>query len=157
MTLLNPSNDIHHLFGRAHNRTQFHPIQALWEKNYLGTKIMSTPHYSPSIQSGDLIFTSGQLPLLDRVTKKTPDGIMAQTRLVLDKVENILREYGLTKRNIVKTTAFITDIESWEEVNEIYAEFFGDYKPARSIIPVSDLHFGCLIELEAIASTSIRD
>ncbi len=82
---------------------------------------------------------------------------MAQTRLVLDKVENILREYGLTKRNIVKTTAFITDIESWEEVNEIYAEFFGDYKPARSIIPVSDLHFGCLIELEAIASTSIRD
>ena len=114
------------------------------------------PHYSPSIRSGDLVFTSGQLPLINRSTKETPDGIVAQTQLVLKKVEDILQGYGLTRRHIIKTSAFITDIEYWDEVNQVYASFFGpDYKPARSILPISNLHFGCLIELEAIASFSI--
>lgn len=110
------------------------------------------PHYSPSIKTGNLIFTSGQLPILDRITKATPDGIKEQTQLVLNKVELILREYGLDRTNIIKTTAFITDIEYWDEVNEVYADFFGDFKPTRSVLPISNLHYGCLIELEAIAS-----
>lgn len=114
------------------------------------------PHYSPSIRSGDLIFTSGQLPLLNRATKETPTGIIAQTELVLQKVEDILKEYGLTKRHIIKTSAFITDINHWDDVNQVYASFFGSkYKPARSILPITELHFGCLIELEAIASFAL--
>ena len=118
---------------------------------------MPGPHYSPAIQSGDLIFTSGQLPLLDRISKQTPQGIKAQTRLVLEKVESIMKEFGLSKHHIIKTTAFITDIDYWGEVNEVYVEFFGEHKPARSIIPVPNLHFGCLIELEAIGSRSISE
>lgn len=110
------------------------------------------PHYSPSIKAGNLIFTSGQLPILDRVTKKTPEGIKEQTRLVLKKVELIMKEYGLDRSNIIKTTAFITDINYWDDVNEVYAEFFGEIKPTRSVLPIANLHYGCLIELEAIAS-----
>lgn len=109
------------------------------------------PHYSPCVQAGNLIFTSGQLPLLDRVAKTTPDGIQAQTRLVLEKVESLLSEYGLDRTDVIKTTSFICNMDDWDTVNEVYAEFFGDHKPTRSIIPVSNLHFGCLIELEAIA------
>jgi len=112
------------------------------------------PHYSPYVKANNLIFTSGQLPLLDRATKKSAEGIRAQTLLVLKKVEELISKEGLTKRDIIKTTAYITDINDWGTVNEVYQQFFGDHKPARSIIPVSGLHFGCLIELEAIASIS---
>ena len=110
------------------------------------------PHYAPAVRSGDLIFTSGQLPIIDPKTKALADGIEAQTKLVLTKVEQILESYGLTKEHIIKTTAYITDVAYWGVVNEVYAEFFGKYKPARTILPVAHLHYGCLIELEAIAS-----
>ncbi len=109
------------------------------------------PHYSSYVRQDNLIFTSGQLPLLDRTSKEVPSGIKEQTLLVLQKVEKLLISEGLDRQNIIKTTAFITDIDYWNEVNEVYFEFFGDYKPARSIIPVSKLHYGCKIELEAIA------
>ena len=114
---------------------------------------MSTPpHYSPCIEAGDLIFTSGQLPIISRDPLEVPQGIKEQAELVLRKVEDLLKQYGLSRRHIIKTTAYIEHIEDWYAVNEVYASFFGDLKPARSIIPVSELHFGCLIELEAIAS-----
>ncbi len=119
----------------------------------MSSSVKIPPHYSPVIRSGDLLFTSGQLPLLNRETKAVPEGIAAQTLLVLQKVEALLKERGLTKRHIIKTSAFISDIEDWGTVNEVYASFFDEgYKPARSILPIKDLHFGCLIELEAIAS-----
>ena len=109
------------------------------------------PHYSPYIKANNMIFTSGQLPLLDRATKKSAEGIRAQALLVLQNVEKLIAQEGLSRNDIIKTTAYITEINDWGAVNEVYQEFFGDYKPARSIIPVSTLHFGCLIELEAIA------
>ncbi len=108
-------------------------------------------HYSPYTRAGGWLHTSGQLPLLDSDTKKCPEGVTAQTLLVLQKVESLLEQEGLTKNDIIKTTAFITDINYWAEVNAVYSSFFGNHKPARSIIPVSKLHYGCLIELEAIA------
>ncbi len=110
-----------------------------------------TPHYSPYMKAGNLIFTSGQLPLIDTKLKISATGIEAQTRLVLEKIENLLRQEGLSKNDIVKTTAFLTNIADWDIVNAIYKDFFGEHKPARSIIPVGQLHYGCLIELEAVA------
>lgn len=116
------------------------------------------PHYSPVIKSGDFIITSGQLPIINRETKEVPEGIAEQTRVVLKKVEDIMKEYGLSKRHIIKTTAFITDIAYWDQVNDEYATFFGeDYKPARSILPINNLHYGCLIELEAIGSYTLPE
>jgi len=114
------------------------------------------PHYSSVIKSGDLIFTSGQLPIINKDTKEVPVDIKDQTLVVLQKVESIMKQYGLTKRHIIKTTAFITDIAYWNEVNDVYASFFDDgYKPARSILPINKLNYGCLIELEAIGSHNI--
>ncbi|MEL6390929.1 MAG: RidA family protein [Bacteroidota bacterium] len=113
---------------------------------------MTPPHYSPAYRSGDLLFISGQLPLVGEFPKSAPASIEEQCRLVLSKAEEILKAHGLNRKHIVKTTAFITDIDYWGPVNEIYADFFGEHRPARSIIPVSSLHYGCNIELEAIAS-----
>lgn len=113
------------------------------------------PHYSPAVQAGGLVFTSGQLPILDRESKTTPATIEEQTMLVLERAEAAIGEFGLTRTDIVKTTAFISDMDDWGTVNAIYAQFFGDHKPARSIIPTPPLHFGCMIELEAIAQ--VRD
>lgn len=107
-------------------------------------------HYSPIVSFENLLFTSGQLPLVDPKLKIVAEGIEAQTVLVLQKVENLLEAYNLDRTHILKTTAFICNMDDWSAVNEVYAKFFGDHKPARSIIPVSELHYGCLIELEAI-------
>ncbi len=109
------------------------------------------PHYSPCVRLGNLVFTSGQLPLLDRATKEAPESIEEQTLLCLQKIEQLIATHGLSKESIIKTTAFISDIEDWGAVNQIYADFFGQHKPARSIIPVKKLNFGCMIEIEAIA------
>ena len=108
-------------------------------------------HYSSYVTVDGWLHTSGQLPLMNRETKTCPDGIAAQTLFVLQKIESLLAAEGLKKEHIIKTTAFITDIDYWAEVNEVYADFFGDHKPARSIIPFSKLHYGCLIELKGIA------
>lgn len=110
-------------------------------------------HYSPAIQAGNLVFTSGQLPLIDPVLKKVATGIEAQTRLTLQKVEDAIATFGLSRNHIIKTTAYISNMDDWGIVNAIYAEFFGEHKPTRSIVPVSELHYGCLIEIDAIAST----
>ena len=114
-------------------------------------KTTAAGHYSPSVKFGDLIFTAGQLPLIDRATKKVPPTIEEQTLLTLQKIEQVLSEHGLNRKHILKTTAFIADVADWGAVNQVYAEFFGEYKPARSIIPVKKLNYGCLIEVEAIA------
>ena len=109
------------------------------------------PHYSPYIKFGNLIFTSGQLPLISRNPKRAIEGIEAQTLLCLEKVEQLLEKEGLTRKDVIKTTAFIADVADWGKVNQVYADFFGDHKPARSIIPTKTLNYGCLIEIEAIA------
>lgn len=109
------------------------------------------PHYSPVTLFGNLIFTSGQLPLLDPKTKEVPQGIEAQTRLTLEKLENVIQAHGMNRSDILKTTAFITNMDDWDIVNQVYAEFFGDHKPSRSIIPCNNLHYGCLIEIEGVA------
>ena len=109
------------------------------------------PHYSPAIQAGKFVFTSGQLPIITKDPLKGPKSIEAQTELVLSKVIEILSNYGMDKSHIIKTTAFITNIDDWDPVNKAYVDFFDNLKPARSAIPVSKLHFGCRIELEAVA------
>lgn len=109
------------------------------------------PHYSPSVRWGDLLFVSGQLPLVHGST--TPSGDFgAQTRQALSNLFDVLRSAGSGPGDVLKVTAFITGIEHWAEFNRVYAEMFGEHRPARSVVPVQPLHFGCLIEIEAIAA-----
>jgi len=108
-------------------------------------------HYSSTIKSGHLVFTSGVLPILNRETKEVDPDIVNQCQLVLERLESLISEHGLDRNDIIKTTCYISNGNDWATVNAVYARFFGNHKPARSIIPVSTLHYGCQIEIEAIA------
>ncbi|GAB2647194.1 RidA family protein [Emticicia sediminis] len=110
-------------------------------------------HYSQAIVSGGLLFTSGILPIKIKTAEKLPieSNIEDQLRVVFDNLTLILQEVGLSSENVVKTTVYISGGENWGIVNELYENFFGEHRPARSIIPVPELHFGYKVELEAIA------
>jgi 2-iminobutanoate/2-iminopropanoate deaminase len=114
-------------------------------------------HYSQAIwhptNVSGLLFTSGILPIKVKTSEKLPieSSIEEQFLVVLENLRQILLAADLDKKNVLKTTVFISDGENWGIVNQMYADFFGDHRPARSIIPVKELHFGYKIELEAIA------
>lgn len=108
--------------------------------------------YSQATTNGSLVFTAGQIPL-------TPDGellddepIATQTRQCLENVRAILEEEGLTMQDVLKATVFLDDIDTFEEFNEAYAEYFQDNPPARSAVEVANLPKGVGIEIEAIAT-----
>lgn len=108
-------------------------------------------HYTPGIISNGMLYVSGQLSI-DPDTRKVPDGgIDEHARLALNNVERVLKSAGLTKNDVVQCRVYISDIEKWDDVNNVYTEFFGEHKPVRIVVPVSKLHFGCLVEIEAIA------
>lgn len=110
-------------------------------------------HYSQAIVSGGLLFTSGILPIKIKTSEKLPieSSIEEQLTVVFENLTQILQEVGVNSDKVVKTTVYITGGENWGIVNERYAKFFGEHRPARSIIPVPELHFGYKVELEAIA------
>ena len=67
-------------------------------------------------------------------------------------VSEIIKAAGSSMDQVIKTTVYISDIQLWERVNEVYSDFFGEHRPARAVVPTKDLHFGFQIEIEAIAS-----
>lgn len=107
-------------------------------------------HYSPCIEHNGVLYISGQLPV-DPQTQAIPDGIEAQTLLVLQKIEQILQASGSSKEKVIQMRIYIPDVELWGKVNEIYGQFFGEHKPARCVVPSGKLHYGCLIEAEGVA------
>ncbi|MBN1329473.1 MAG: RidA family protein [Candidatus Heimdallarchaeota archaeon] len=108
-------------------------------------------HYSPAVEHNNIIYISGQLPINKGETRPNSSDIKIQTQIVLEKLQTILEKAGSKISNVLRTTIYLTDISFWDEVNSVYAEFFSQHRPARTIIPVANLHFNCLIELEAIA------
>ncbi len=106
--------------------------------------------YSQAVRSGNLIFTSGQLPL-DPVTGEINGDINAQTRRVLNNLEAVLKAAGATFNDVVKTTVFLTDMNDFAAMNEIYRQYFDHEPPARSTAEVSRLARGALVEIEAVA------
>jgi 2-iminobutanoate/2-iminopropanoate deaminase len=109
-------------------------------------------HYSQGVTHGGFLFVSGQLPIDPATGEKKTGPIEEQTRQTLDNVLAIVRAAGGDKANVVKTTVFVSDIALWSRVNDVYAEFFGDHRPARAVVPVTELHHGFLIEIEAVAA-----
>lgn len=108
-------------------------------------------HYTPGIVSNGMLYISGQLSM-DPDTRKVPEGgIAAHAGLALANVERVLKAAGLSRNDIVQCRVYVSDIDQWDTVNRVYAEFFGDHKPVRIVVPVGKLHFGCLVEIEAIA------
>jgi len=110
----------------------------------------SNGHYSQCIKHNGILYLSGQLPL-DIIDYSMPEGIIAQTDLVLKNIEAILKEAGSDKNKVLQVRIYIPNVALWDEVNERYSIFFGNHKPARCIIPTRELHFGSLIEIEVTA------
>jgi 2-iminobutanoate/2-iminopropanoate deaminase len=108
--------------------------------------------YSQARLLGDLLITSGQLPL-DPATGAFPEGIEAQTRQSLTNVKAIVEAAGLTMDDVVKTTVFLSDMNNFGAMNGVYAEFFTEGKyPARSAVEVARLPKDALVEIEVIAA-----
>ncbi len=111
--------------------------------------------YSQGVSLGDIVITSGQIPI-DIATGTFPEGIQAQTMQSLKNVQAILAEGGLTMDHVVKTTVFLSDMENFAAMNEVYATFFtqGSY-PCRSAVQVARLPKDALVEIEVMAVRSI--
>lgn len=110
-------------------------------------------HYSQAVIAGNIIFVSGQLPVIPLTGDKVTGDISEQTLQALNNLLSIVKAAGGDITTIARTTIYTTDIKNWEEVNRVYASFFGPVKPARSIITVASLHHGFLVEIEAVAFT----
>jgi 2-iminobutanoate/2-iminopropanoate deaminase len=107
--------------------------------------------YSPAIDTGGLVFVSGQIGA-DPATGELLEGVAAQVERVLKNIGAILDAAGLTMSDVAKTTCFLADINDFNAFNEVYAHHFGDPKPARSTYAVAALPRGARVEIEAIAS-----
>ena len=106
--------------------------------------------YSPAVLVNDTLYISGQLGI-DPTTGKLLEGIEAQTNQSLTNIKNLLQEVGMDMNHIVKTTVFLSDINNFAKMNEVYATYFNDVCPARSCFEVAKLPSGGLVEIEAIA------
>lgn len=105
--------------------------------------------YSQAIEAKDVIYTSGQIGLTPQGV--LVEGIEAQTRQVLNNLSEVLKTGGSSLQKVVKTTIFLSNMDDFALVNAIYAEFFGEHKPARSTVAVKALPKGALVEIECIA------
>lgn len=108
-------------------------------------------HYTPGMVANGLVFVSGQLPIDPATGKVVPGGITAQTERALRNVELVLKAAGSGLDQVVQLTIYISDGELWGSVNEVVAQVMGSHRPSRAIIPVSPLHYGSLLEVQAIA------
>ncbi len=106
--------------------------------------------YVQAVKAGNMLFSSGQLGLIPE-TGTLPEGVEAQTRQSLANIQAILEEAGFSKSDVVKTTVFIKDMNDFAAVNAIYADFFGDTRPARSCVEVARLPKDGLVEIEVTA------
>ena len=107
--------------------------------------------YSQAIQVGNLIYTSGQIPIDPATGQLVEGGIKEQTRQSLSNIQAILQEAGLTMASVVKTTVFMADMADFAEMNSVYAEFFTEPYPARSAVAVKTLPKNALVEIEVVA------
>ena len=110
-------------------------------------------HYSQAVVHDGLVYVAGQLPIVPGEPDKHLVKFEEQARRVIDNVAAILNEAGSGLDLVLKATVYIADIAHWPTFNAIYAEKMGAHKPARTVVPVSALHYGYLLEMDVIAAT----
>ena len=126
----------------------------------MAKKAITTPKakaigpYSAAIESGEIVFISGQIPLDPLAGKLVEGDIAAQTRQSLENLKAILAAAGLTFAHVVKTTIFLTSMGDFAAVNDVYKAYMAEPYPARSTIAVAALPMGAKVEIEMIAARS---
>jgi 2-iminobutanoate/2-iminopropanoate deaminase len=110
-------------------------------------------HYSQAVVHNGLVFVSGQLSIDPLTGERKLGSIEEQTEQVLGNVAEILKAANSDFSQVLKMTVYVADTELWSAVNEVYARVLGEHRPARAVIPTGKLHYGFLIEIDAIAAT----
>ena len=109
-------------------------------------------HYAQAIVHDGLVYVSGQLPIDPQTGERCSGSVEEQAEQALRNVAAILEAAGSHPSRVLKTTVYVSDIRLWSRVNAVYAAFFGDHRPARAVVPTRELHYGLLVEIEAIAA-----
>jgi 2-iminobutanoate/2-iminopropanoate deaminase len=107
--------------------------------------------YSQAVKLGNVIYTSGMIPLVPETMQIVEGGVQQQTRQVLENLKQLLESAGSSLDNVIKTTVFIKDMNEFPKINEVYAEYFNTKQPARSCVEVARLPKDVLVEIEVIA------
>ncbi|TQV78786.1 RidA family protein [Exilibacterium tricleocarpae] len=118
------------------------------------TENATTPagHYAQAVVHRGVIHISGQLGRLPGMDDAEAGDIERQTSRCLDNIKAILEAAGSSMDNLLKVSVYISDIALWPDVNTVYARYLGDHKPARVVVPVPNLHYNALIEIEAMGA-----
>ena len=107
--------------------------------------------YSQGVRAGEFLFISGQLPIDPEVGMMVAKDISAQTRQSLENIKSILEASGMAMEDVVKTSVYLSDMNNFKQMNEVYSGFFIGQFPARVAMEVSRLPKDALVEIEAIA------
>jgi 2-iminobutanoate/2-iminopropanoate deaminase len=108
--------------------------------------------YSPAVYAGDFIYVSGQVPVDPETNTAVTGDIQAETHQVLKNITRILEGCGASRADVVKCQVYLTDVKDFAAMNEVYAEYFGEAKPARTTVAVAALPLpGAKVEIDAIA------
>lgn len=107
--------------------------------------------YAQAIKVNGLVYTAGQIPIDPKSGEFVAGGIAAQTRQVFDNLKAVLKAAGSSLDQVVKATVFLRNMSDFAAMNEVYAEYLGDVKPARSTVAVAELPRGALIEIDLVA------
>jgi 2-iminobutanoate/2-iminopropanoate deaminase len=109
-------------------------------------------HYSHAAIHNGVAYIAGLLPHVPGQATPKPGTIEEQVRQVLANLDAVLKAVGSDRSRVLRVTAFVSDVSHWPAVNRVWAEFFGEHKPARAVVPVNELHYGYAIEIETIAA-----
>ena len=120
---------------------------------FIETKAAPIPagHYSQAVVANGFVFAAGQLPIVPGATLEIPEGIAEQTRQVFKNLDAILKASGSSLSDLVNVQIFISDLQLWGQFNAVYQEILGSHKPARTVVPCNALHYGALVEVNAVA------
>ncbi|MCS0673527.1 RidA family protein [Cytobacillus firmus] len=113
--------------------------------------LKSNGHYALATVHNDTVYVSGQFAIDPETREKKFGAIEEETLQTLKNVEMIVEAAGSKKEQILRMTLYIPDVKLWDKVDAVYKEFFGEHKPARTVVPTNKLHFGFKIEIDAIA------
>jgi 2-iminobutanoate/2-iminopropanoate deaminase len=120
---------------------------------YTNSKDLMPPagHYSHATTGGGLVFVAGQLPVTPSGKRLTDASFEDQAKQALSNIQSVLLAAGSDKSRLLQVRVYLDDIENWPAFNVIYADWIGDARPARAVVPTPPLHFGVKIEVEATA------
>ena len=111
-------------------------------------------HYAHAVVCNGLVFVSGQLSIDPKTGEKRFGTIEEQTELALGNVERILKASGSDLEHVLKMMVYVADIRHWDAVNTVFGRVLGERRCARTVIPTGTLHYGFLVEIDAVAATT---